>query len=171
MIPKLKTRCYIGLGSNLQDPQQQVLSALEALSRLPRSRLIGQSRLYGSKAIGPGEQGDYVNAAATLDTELEAQQLLSLLQNIEAEFGRQRREHWGPRTLDLDLLLYGELNCDSETLTLPHPRMWQRSFVLFPLGELVPDLLRQRGLDAYTDSANIDPSELWLLNTETIKEA
>ncbi len=164
-------RCYIGLGSNLLNPMQQILQALEALRDLPQSKLHGCSRFYGSTAIGPGEQDDYVNAVAALDTDLQPQQLLKALQALEAEHGRQRTITWGPRTLDLDLLLYGDLVLDSDELHLPHPRMWERPFVLFPLGELAPQLLEARGLGTFTDAANADPQSLWLLDESHIIRA
>ncbi|MBD2860006.1 2-amino-4-hydroxy-6-hydroxymethyldihydropteridine diphosphokinase [Spongiibacter sp. KMU-158] len=159
------TRCFIGLGSNLENPRQQITAAIAALATLPHTQLSAQSQLYGSKAIGPGLQGDYVNAVAELHTELDALGLLSELQKLEAQFGRQRLIHWGPRTLDLDLLLFGEEHRETPELSLPHPRMWERDFVLFPLGELAPELLTARGLDHYTDSGNMNTQQLWLLDT------
>ncbi len=132
------TRCYIGLGSNLQNPREQILSAFAALKQLPNSTLVASSSLFGSKAIGPGKQDDYVNAVAALDTELEAQTLLRELQQLESHFGRERHVHWGPRTLDLDLLLYGDEQYDSPELHLPHPRLCQREFVLSPLAAPSP---------------------------------
>ncbi|AKH68556.1 2-amino-4-hydroxy-6-hydroxymethyldihydropteridine diphosphokinase [Spongiibacter sp. IMCC21906] len=131
MIP-----CFIGLGSNLSQPRQQLLRAIDALAALPSCRLDAVSRFYGSKAIGPGAQDDYVNAAAKLSTSLDPHALLTALQGIEQQQGRQRAIRWGARTLDLDLLLYGDARINSHTLTVPHPAIPERPFVLAPLAEL-----------------------------------
>lgn len=127
-------RAYIGLGSNLADPVQQVARALDELNALPRSRLVARSGLYRSAPLGPSDQPDYINAVAAIDTQLDAKILLRHLQGIESLHGRVRNgERWGPRTLDLDLLLYGnEISSDAE-LTLPHPGAHERVFVLAPL--------------------------------------
>lgn len=132
--------CYIGLGSNLEDPLQHILEAFEQLSQLPNTQLIARSSLYQSKAVGPGQQRDYINAVAKLHTELEPLTLLDQLQHIEQAHGRERLEHWGPRTLDLDLLIYGHQIIDHPRLQVPHPRIAERNFVLYPLHELSPGL-------------------------------
>ena len=133
-------RCFIGLGSNLEDPIQQVRDALAELSILPRSSLKAQSSLYRSDPVGPAGQPDYINAVAELVTDLEAHELLDQLQAIEQLHQRKRVQHWGPRTLDLDLLLYGEQQIETSRLTVPHPYMSQREFVLYPLAEIASDL-------------------------------
>ena len=135
-------RAYIGLGSNLADPVHQVMSALDELGSIPQSQLAGCSCLYRSAPIGPRDQPDYINAVAAIDTPLDAKILLHYLQEIERRHGRMRDgERWGPRTLDLDLLLYGnEIFSDGE-LTLPHPRAHQRAFVLVPLHSIAPDAM------------------------------
>jgi 2-amino-4-hydroxy-6-hydroxymethyldihydropteridine diphosphokinase len=130
------TIAYIGLGSNLDDPAQHLRDAVRALTALPKSELQSLSRVYRSAAVGPGNQPDYLNAAARLQTELAPQALLAELQRIEDAQGRVRPERWAARTLDLDLLLYGDLQMDSGTLTLPHPRMGERDFVLVPLRDV-----------------------------------
>ncbi|GAA0551778.1 2-amino-4-hydroxy-6-hydroxymethyldihydropteridine diphosphokinase [Rheinheimera aquimaris] len=136
-----KARVYIGLGANLNQPVQQLQQAIEALQQLPCSELIAVSSLYGSKPMGPQDQPDYVNAVAALDTTLEAEALLDALQQIEQLHGRQRKaERWGPRTLDLDILLYGTLVINSSRLTVPHYGLHQREFVLYPLYEIAPQL-------------------------------
>lgn len=136
------TRAWIGLGSNLGAPERQVDLALRELSLLARSRLVAASALYRSLPWGDPDQDDYVNAVAALDTQLPPRVLLEQLLRIEQEHGRERsaESRNGPRTLDLDLLLYGRLVCDEPGLTLPHPRMHERAFVLLPLGELAPEL-------------------------------
>jgi 2-amino-4-hydroxy-6-hydroxymethyldihydropteridine diphosphokinase len=137
----MSVRCYIGLGSNLQNPRQQVQTAAEELSQIPRCRLLKRSGLYRSPPMGPPDQPDYVNAVAALETELSPHQLLEALQSIEQRHGRTRgTERWTARTLDLDLLLYGDQVIDTETLVVPHPGMAQRNFVLYPLQEIAPRL-------------------------------
>ncbi|TRO12605.1 2-amino-4-hydroxy-6-hydroxymethyldihydropteridine diphosphokinase [Ectopseudomonas mendocina] len=134
-------RVYIGLGSNLAEPLQQLRAALNAIAQLPHSRLQAQSSFYISDPLGPADQPRYVNAVAALDTELEPWQLLDALQRIEQEQGRVRKaERWGPRTLDLDILLFGDRLLDDERLTVPHYHMHARPFVLYPLAELVTEL-------------------------------
>ena len=134
-------RVYIGLGSNLAEPQEQLRAALQALQGLPDSQLSGCSSLYASDPLGPPDQPRYVNAVAALDTRLEPHELLDHLQHIELEQGRQRKaERWGPRTLDLDILLFGQRLLNDKRLTVPHYHMHARAFVLYPLAELAPDL-------------------------------
>ena len=136
-----RVRCYIGLGANLAQPLAQLQQAVAALRLLPASQLIAVSSFYGSKPMGPQDQPDYVNAVAALDTELPAEALLDALQLIEQKQGRQRKdERWGPRTLDLDILLYGDDIINSERLTVPHYGLKQREFVLYPLAEIAPNL-------------------------------
>lgn len=136
------TGAYIGLGSNLDDPRAQVLRAVSALQALPRTRGLRRSPLYASSPLGGMAQPDYINAVAALETQLSAEALLDELQGIEARMGRPaERERWGPRVIDLDLLLFGQERYTTSRLTLPHPGIVQRSFVLYPLAELAPELL------------------------------
>jgi 2-amino-4-hydroxy-6-hydroxymethyldihydropteridine diphosphokinase len=133
---------YIALGSNLDNPRAQVLRAVSALQGLPRSRFVGRSSLYASRPLGGMRQPDYVNAVAALETRLSAEEVLEELQGIEQAMGRPaEHERWGPRVIDLDLLLLGTLTCATSRLTLPHPGIVQRSFVLYPLAELAPELV------------------------------
>lgn len=135
-------RAYVGIGSNLDDPPSQVRRAFQALAALPAGRCLARSPLYRTTPVGgPPGQPDYVNAVAALDTWLEPDALLTALQEIENVRGRVRNERWGPRTLDLDLLLYGALIRDDPRLTLPHPRLHERAFVLYPLYDIAPTLL------------------------------
>ncbi|WP_404415981.1 2-amino-4-hydroxy-6-hydroxymethyldihydropteridine diphosphokinase [Marinospirillum sp.] len=127
---------WIGLGSNLDNPQQQLQDALIELGELPATQLVSHSRLWLSKPLGPQDQPDFINAAALLDTQLEPLELLDQLQRLESLHQRVRLQHWGPRTLDLDLLLYEQRQLDHPRLTLPHPQMHRRAFVLEPLMEL-----------------------------------
>lgn len=132
---------FIGLGSNLDRPVRQVLTALDELGRVPETRLIRHSPLYRSAPLGPLDQPDYINAVAMLETSLRAEGLLDQLQSLEQRHGRVRSTHWGPRTLDLDILLYGDQRIDSDRLTVPHPQMHERAFVLVPLHDVAPDLV------------------------------
>lgn len=129
-------RCFIGLGSNLNDPIHQVKSALQALATDARIRFVKHSPLYRSEPVGPAGQPDYINAVAEIFTALSPYELLDLLQQIEQDHQRVRQVRWGPRTLDLDLLLYGDELLNTERLTLPHPHMTVRNFVLRPLADL-----------------------------------
>ena len=134
------TIAYIGIGSNQGDARAHVLQAFDELARLPGTRLEGRSALYRSEPVDAPGQPDYVNAAAGVDTDLSAAQLLAALQDLELRHGRERPTRNAPRTLDLDLLLYGDSTFQSAMLTLPHPRMHQRAFVLVPLLDLDPRL-------------------------------
>lgn len=136
------TPCFIGAGANLGEPVETLRWARRQLASLPGASNLQASSLYRSAAIGPGEQSDYLNAVLSMDSTLAPEVLLQALQTLENDAGRVRRERWGPRTLDLDLLLYGDLYWDSATLTLPHPRIFERNFVLQPLAELVTPKFR-----------------------------
>ena len=134
-------RVYIGLGSNLAEPRQQLHSALQAIAALPHSQLLGVSSFYLSDPLGPADQPRYLNAVAELDCALEPLQLLDALQAIELDQGRIRKaERWGPRTLDLDILLFGQRVIDKPRLQVPHYHLHARAFVLYPLAELAPQL-------------------------------
>jgi len=135
------TPAYVGLGSNMGEPSEQVIAAFEALAELPDSRLLARSPLYRSAPIGPGEQPWYVNAAAGLLTRRSPDQLLDDLLGLEREFGRRRDgQRWGPRTLDLDILLYGQLAMAEPRLVIPHPQLTNRNFVVYPLLRIAPYL-------------------------------
>ncbi len=135
------TLAYIALGSNLGDRRAYLSRAVERLGELSLSELQ-VSRLYGTEPVGgPDDQGPYLNLVVALETELSPGELFAYCRTLEREADRERRVRWGPRTLDLDILLYGDLSQDDEQLTIPHPRMWQRRFVLEPLNDLAPQLL------------------------------
>jgi 2-amino-4-hydroxy-6-hydroxymethyldihydropteridine diphosphokinase len=132
---------YIGIGSNLGEPRRQVERALEQLAQLPRSCCLVRSRIYASRPFGPVAQPDYVNAAAGLLTQLSAPELLETLRALEAACGRPaQRERWGPRVLDLDLLAFARERHAQPQLTVPHPGIVERNFVLYPLADIAPDL-------------------------------
>lgn len=138
-------QAFIGLGSNLDQPAQRLISALHALQRLPDIDLLSHSRLYRSAPIGPQDQPDYVNAVARLQVNGTPHQLLHTLQALELAAGRQRLRHWGERTLDLDILLLDSQHIDAPDLHVPHPQMTCRAFVLQPLLEIAPGALLPDG--------------------------
>lgn len=130
------SRAYIALGSNLNNPAAQLRQAVTAIDTWNETTVDGASHMYRSKAVGPGEQPDYLNAVISITTALTPNALLEKLQSQEDNQGRVRQERWGARTLDLDILLYDRQKIDSKTLQLPHPRMKERNFVLYPLAEI-----------------------------------
>jgi 2-amino-4-hydroxy-6-hydroxymethyldihydropteridine diphosphokinase len=132
------TPAYVGLGSNLDDPRTQIENALLELRSLPDTELLRASSLYRSAPVGYAEQPDFLNAVARLDSGLDAEALLAELKEIERRHGRSRSFANAPRTLDLDLLLFGDSVMEAAGLTLPHPRMHERAFVLAPLAEIAP---------------------------------
>lgn len=136
----MSTHAYIGLGSNLDDPIRHVTDALVDLNAMERTHLVKDSGLFKSPPMGPQDQDDYINAVALLETELEVESLLDQLQSIENLHGRVRTRHWGERTLDLDILLYGDEVINTKRLTVPHEGLGDREFVLYPLQEIEPDL-------------------------------
>lgn len=132
---------YLGLGSNLGVRQDHIRSALERLEQIDGLRVVAVSSLHETEPVGgPAGQGRFLNAAARLDVDLSPQELLDRLLEIESALGRVRGERWGPRTIDLDILLYDDLVVDTGTLVVPHPRMHERRFVLEPLAEIAPDV-------------------------------
>ena len=144
------TVAYVGIGSNLQDPVRQVQDALSELDRMPQTRVVKRSSLYRTAAVGYAAQPDFINAVAQLETGLPAERLLAEAQDIEARHGRKRSFPNAPRTLDLDVLLFGKVEMRTPQLEIPHPRMHERAFVLKPLLEIAPDLREryQTALDA-----------------------
>ena len=137
VVTSKTSMAYIGLGSNLDHPPRQIRNAMHALDDLPRTRVVEDSGLFLSKPMvppaGPITQPDYYNAVAKIETQLDAYELLDQLQHIEHAQHRKRMEHWGPRTIDLDILMFDDRQMSSERLTLPHPGIQQREFVLYPL--------------------------------------
>lgn len=167
------TRAYIALGSNLETPEEQLRQAVAAIAGLPHSRLEQTSSVYRSPAVGPGVQPDYLNAVISLDTHLTALQLLDHLQSIENRQGRQRQVRWGARTLDLDILLYGQQRIETARLSIPHPAMADRDFVLIPLAEiggeklLLPDGIVLGTLIATCADNSLAKTSIRLLDNQT----
>lgn len=158
---------YVGIGSNLQQPVEQVRQALFHLAEIPQTRVIAQSPLYRSTPLGPANQPDFINAVAALATGLAPLDLLDALQAIERQQGRVRStEHWGPRTLDLDILLYGEQKIINDRLIVPHPGLGERNFVLYPLHDVAGEDLCIPGLDTLSHLLRACPRQgLELLET------
>lgn len=137
----MSIHAYIGLGANLNDPAAQIVQAFDELDRIAGTRLVARSSLYASAPVGYVDQPDFINAVAQLKTTLAPRALLTALLEIEQRHGRERVFRNAPRTLDLDLLLYGAAHFHEDHLSLPHPRLTERAFVLLPLTEIAPELV------------------------------
>jgi 2-amino-4-hydroxy-6-hydroxymethyldihydropteridine diphosphokinase len=134
-------RAFLGLGSNMGERQRHLVDAIESLAGV-----LAVSPVYETEPLGGPDQDPFLNVVVELDTELTPRQLLGVAHRLESAAGRVRVEHWGPRTLDVDVLLVGDLSVDEPDLVVPHPRMWQRRFVLAPLADLAPELVPERVL-------------------------
>lgn len=155
------TRVYLALGSNLADPLHQVRNALDALAAIPDTRRAAVSSFYRTPPYGPPDQPDYLNAAVALDTQLSPEALLDHTQRIELEQGRVRKaERWGPRTLDLDILLFGDRVLNTPRLTVPHYDMHNRAFMLVPLLEIAPQARLPDGRALAAIAAELDSSAI-----------
>ncbi|MCC7462034.1 MAG: 2-amino-4-hydroxy-6-hydroxymethyldihydropteridine diphosphokinase [Gammaproteobacteria bacterium] len=159
---------YVGLGSNLDGPRARVEQAFGALAELTGTRLVLRSRLYGSKPFGPVVQPDFVNAVAGLLTTLDVEAFFNALRALEPQLGREpSRERWGPRAMDLDLLVYGEERRAGDRLTLPHPGIVERNFVLYPLLDIAPQLMIPGHGRVHELAARVPAAGLWLLPADT----
>ena len=158
------TLAYIAIGSNLASPLEQVNAAVQALGEIPQSGSVAVSSFYRTPPLGPQDQPDYLNAAVVLETALNAETLLDNTQRIELQQGRVRKaERWGPRTLDLDIMLFGHETINTERLTVPHYDMKNRGFMLWPLFEVAPDLIFPDGIPLRTilDNLNAERPARW----------
>ena len=158
------TLACIAIGSNLASPLEQVNAAVKALGEIPQSKIVAVSSFYRTPPLGPQDQPDYLNAAVILETELGPEELLDNTQRIELQQGRVRKaERWGPRTLDLDIMLFGHETINSERLTVPHYDMKNRGFMLWPLFEVAPDLIFPDGtpLKSILNSLNAERPARW----------
>lgn len=158
------TLAYIALGSNLASPLEQVNAAVNAIGEIPQSRIVAVSSFYRTPPLGPQDQPDYLNAAVALETELDADALLDNTQRIELQQGRVRKaERWGPRTLDLDIMLFGNDVINTARLTVPHYDMKNRGFMLWPLFEIAPALTFPDGisLQAVLDGLGAEKPARW----------
>ncbi len=158
------TLAYIAIGSNLASPLEQVNAAVQALGEIPQSKIVAVSSFYRTPPLGPQDQPDYLNAAVVLETALDAETLLDNTQRIELQQGRVRKaERWGPRTLDLDIMLFGHETMNTERLTVPHYDMKNRGFMLWPLYEVAPDLIFPDGtsLKSILNNLNAEKPARW----------
>lgn len=141
----MMTTSYIALGSNLNNPAKQVQDAVSHIAKIPHTTIIAQSYLHQTKPLGPQNQPDYVNQVIAVETQLSPHALLNALLAIELQMGRVRLERWGARIIDCDIILFGDQVIQTPDLTIPHPEMKNRSFVLYPLAEIAPDLVLPSG--------------------------
>jgi 2-amino-4-hydroxy-6-hydroxymethyldihydropteridine diphosphokinase len=158
------TRIFVGLGSNMDHPIGQLRRALTSLAAVPRTEVVRTSSFYANPPMGPQDQPDFVNAVAELNSTLAPVSLLTELQCIEFRHGRRRARRWGQRCLDLDLLLYGDSRVETERLTVPHPGMTERAFVLVPLAEIAPALLLPGGASAAAHARQFSGASLTVLS-------
>jgi 2-amino-4-hydroxy-6-hydroxymethyldihydropteridine diphosphokinase len=156
---------FLGIGSNLGDRRAQLAAALRELSADPAVRIVQGSSIFETKPVGNTDQPDFLNMVVQLNTALPPLALLKVCLDVEAWLGRERRERWGPRTIDLDVLIYGNEKFNDERLVLPHPRMHERSFVMVPLAEIAPDAVVKgrtaREIAADLGTAGLRAVELW----------
>jgi 2-amino-4-hydroxy-6-hydroxymethyldihydropteridine diphosphokinase len=138
------TQAFLALGSNLGDRGARLQEAVDGLARAPGTRVVAVSRVYETEPVGGPDQGPYLNAVVEVATDLDPHALLAVGQQLERSAQRVRGERWGPRTLDVDVLLYDEVEIDTEELVVPHPRMWERAFVMVPLHDIAADLVPDR---------------------------
>jgi 2-amino-4-hydroxy-6-hydroxymethyldihydropteridine diphosphokinase len=161
-------RAWIGLGANLGRPQEAIATAIDLLDRSEATRVVARAKLYGSQPVGPPGQPDYVNTAVEVETALAPHALLAALKSIERTLGRTPAVRWGPRIIDLDLLLYGDAKIETPDLVVPHAELGRRRFVLAPLADLCPELVvpgLDRSVRALLDVLADDPNSVWALDT------
>jgi 2-amino-4-hydroxy-6-hydroxymethyldihydropteridine diphosphokinase len=163
---------YLGLGSNMGNRHAHLEAGIAAIGRLAGTEVRRQSSLYESKPWGPVEQPDYLNMVVEISTNLPPEELLRLCKEIEKQEGRVPTERWGPRPLDIDILLYGDRRIETERLTVPHPRMWERAFVLRPLADVAPDLRGPGGkpIIEMLDQESIKSQGVWPYVGDSKKE-
>lgn len=149
-------RIYLSLGSNIGDRESNLRKAVRSLEeRLGKAS--GLSSLYETEPWGYKNQPSFLNMCACFDSNIEPEDLLDLISSIESALGRQRTFRWGPRTVDIDILMMGDVSIDGEALTIPHPRMWERAFVVVPLAEIAPNLKAPDGMSAALKAVTLDP--------------
>ncbi len=161
----MPAKVYLGLGSNLNSPARQIKTALKAIAKLPGTQLVVCAPWYRSIAVGPGSQPRYINTVVAIDTVLKPRTLLQVLQQIEQQQGRKRIVRWGPRTLDIDILLYDRQALNTQQLKIPHPRLGERNFVLYPLADIAPNLSLPNGTPLAKLLANCSPEGIVRLST------
>lgn len=151
---------YIGLGSNLDNPAQQILIAVEKIDSLPETTLVSTANFYRSAPVGPKDQPDFINTAVKIETGLTPEELLQALQQIETNQGRVKVRHWGERNIDLDILLYNASEQCSPTLTIPHAELLNRDFVIRPLLDITPNLALPSGVTLQSALAKCHDNQL-----------
>lgn len=156
-------RAYLGLGANLGDRLANLREVVRMLDEHPSCRVTACSSIYETDPVGPVDQPDFLNAVIAIETELEPEELLDLVHNIENRLGRVRTLKWGPRVIDIDILLYGQLEMQADGLTLPHPELMKRAFVLVPFAEIAPDV-EISGIEARQAAAEINRTGIRLTN-------
>lgn len=161
-------KIFVGIGSNLGDASSQVKSAISQINKIPQVRVVRAASLYGSKPFGPVEQNDFVNTVIEIGSSLEPLDLLRELKQLEQSMGRVHGVRWGPREIDLDILVYGSRNISSAKLQLPHPGISERAFVLVPLAELEPELMLPGELPIKDAVQQLAPELVWLLKEASI---
>ena len=154
------TKAVVALGANLGSPRQQIIDALRAIKSQPEFSLLDVSSIYSSPPMGPPDQPDYMNAVCIINSSISAADTLATLHHIEDSFGRTRTRHWGERTLDLDLILFGEQRSDADSLRLPHPGLYQRNFVIIPLVEIAADLTLPNGASVQQQAQRVTEAGL-----------
>ena len=160
----MPAKAFLGLGSNLNSPSRQIKAALKAIAKLPGTQLVCCAPWYQSIAIGPGSQPRYINTVVEIDTVLKPRALLQVLQQVEKRQGRKRIVRWGPRTLDIDILLYAKQTLKTQQLRIPHPRLGERNFVLYPMADIAPELSLPDGTPLAKLLANCSPEGIVRLN-------
>ena len=164
-MSKVESNVFLGLGSNLENPKQQLMRAIDALRQQPEISSVKASSFYGSKPLGPQDQPDFVNAVVQISTCLSPQELLIVTQHLEQTLGRIKKRHWGERLIDIDILVFGAQVVDSENLQVPHPQVPFRDFVLLPLQEIAPNLTIPNLPSLSQMIASLDEAFVVALNT------
>ncbi len=162
----MPAKAFLGLGSNLNSPSRQIKAALKAIAKLPGTQLVCCAPWYQSIAIGPGSQPRYINTVVEIDTVLKPRALLQVLQQVEKRQGRKRIVRWGPRTLDIDILLYAKQTLKTQQLQIPHPRLGERNFVLYPMADIAPELSLPDGTPLAKLLANCSPEGIVRLSAK-----
>lgn len=162
-----KARAFIGAGANLGEPDRQIRQAQEQLGKAPGVKFLGASSFYRTQPVGPVEQPPFVNAVFSLECEISPRELLTLLLDMERRMGRVRKERWGPRVIDLDLLFFGDMLIKEKGLEAPHPRLHERRFVLAPLAEIAPGFVHPLLKKSVSELlAALPPGDFWVEKLE-----
>lgn len=159
-------KAFVALGSNQENPVNQLITAFDEISKLTKTTLIAKSHLYQSLPMGPQDQPNFINAIVLIETELQPHELLTELQSLEQKHHRVRKIHWGPRTLDLDIIFYDNEKINTDRLTVPHPGFAVRSFVLKPMQDIAPDFITPCGKSINEHCSELDMSDLKIIDID-----